>query len=213
MTTAGLDNVKLTGRPVIISDVDDVVLTFIEPFQRFLVENSFRFLPRSFRLTGNIVRIETEEAVDEIAVRGLLDRFFEEQENWQDPVAEAVAVLSDLSNDADILFLTAMTPAYIAQRRTLLDALGLHYPLVATREAKGHVAARILGDSAVKTAFIDDMAHHISSVKAYLPDCLLIHMPPESDVHAMAPGADKGTVTAKNWPEARHHIRKHFQLS
>ncbi|MCO6186016.1 hypothetical protein [Rhizobium sp. L1K21] len=213
MKTVGLESVTLSGRPVIISDVDDVVLSFIDPFQRFLEANALRFLPRSFRLTGNIVRASNEEAIDELAVRKMLHDFFEAQADWQLPFDDAPATLELLAKDADVIFLTAMPPGFLNQRRALLDTLGFHYPLVATLEPKGLVAARIMGASPSKSVFIDDMAHNVISVGDHLPDCLLIHMPPDSPVHAMAPKADNGAVIARSWTEAKTHIIGHFGIT
>ncbi len=210
MKTVGLENVTLSGRPVVISDVDDVVLQFISPFQAFLEAQSLHFLPRSFRLSGNIVHSETNAPVDDKAIRELLDGFFEAQESWQTPFDHSIAALKGLADSADIIFLTAMPPAYFGRRRALLDTLGLHYPLVATLEAKGPVAAKIMDGTGAKTAFLDDMAHNITSVGQHLPDCLLLHMPPDSEVHTMAPRADGNAVKVKSWPEARAHIQTHF---
>ncbi len=210
MKTVGLEDISLTGNPVIISDVDDVVLQFINPFQVFLEAQSLRFLPRSFRLTGNIVHCETNAPVEEKVVRDLLDGFFDVQERWQTPFEYAVATLETLAESADIVFLTAMPPAYYHRRRALLDSLGLHYPLVATLEAKGPVAAKIMAGTGGKAAFLDDMAHNVTSVGQHLPDCLLLHMPPNSEVHAMAPKAEGDALKVKDWPEAQTHIQTHF---
>ena len=49
------DHIHLRERPLIVSDVDDVVLEFINPFKIFLESCGHVLLPRSFRLTGNIV--------------------------------------------------------------------------------------------------------------------------------------------------------------
>ncbi|NKF32532.1 hypothetical protein HER21_39585, partial [Pseudomonas sp. BGM005] len=57
LSVAELDisHIRLGERPLVVCDVDDVVLQFIDPFQLFLQSLGHELLPRSFRLHGNIV--------------------------------------------------------------------------------------------------------------------------------------------------------------
>ena len=48
-------HIRLKDRPLIVCDVDDVVLHFFAPFLLFIDAEGHEFLPRSFRLTGNII--------------------------------------------------------------------------------------------------------------------------------------------------------------
>lgn len=207
-----LSHIKLTGRPLIISDVDDVVLQFIEPFQRFLGGRGLQFLPRSFRLTGNVIRVEDQLAVDEVEVRQALHDFFAEQHIWQTPFEHALAALEALSKEADIVFLTAMPPQFAAARRLHLDALGLPFPLVAVETAKGPVAARIRDRHTAPAVFADDMSHNLVSVSEHLPDCLLLSLAPPSEVHALAPPPPERAHKVRNWAEASNLIVTHFSL-
>ncbi len=210
MTTVGMETVNLSGRPVVITDVDDVVLKFIEPFQSFLGAQALRVIPRSFRLNGNIVEVESGIPIEDTKVRGLLETFFNEQLRWQTPFEGAVATLNSLAEVADIVFLTSMPPAYATTRRELLSSVGLSFPLVATLEKKGPVAAGILAEGTQKTVFLDDMAHNVLSVGEHLPECLLLHMPPDSEVHSMAPSAGAAALKVSNWQEAHAHIDRHL---
>lgn len=81
----GLDAVRLTERPLVVCDVDDVVLEFVTPFRAFLESRGHRLLPRSFRLHGNIVCAKDETALKDAAVSELIDAFFAAQEAWQTP--------------------------------------------------------------------------------------------------------------------------------
>ncbi len=208
-----ISHVILGGRPVIVCDVDDVVLKFIEPFERFLNAQSLRFVPRSFRLNGNIERYDSGKAIDDSQIGTLLQNFFEAQQEWQTPVEAALSALVELQEHAEIVFLTAMPPEFYPHRRALLDEYGLHYPMVATQKPKGPVAARILNGSGVKCAFIDDMAHNVDSVAEHLPDCLAIHMPPDYEVHRMAPATtNKNAHKASGWAAATPQILRYFDV-
>jgi hypothetical protein len=71
-----------------------VVLEFITPFQAFLVENGHELQPRSFRLTGNVVRLADGSETPADDVDRLLEAFFAEQDGWQTPVETAADSLA-----------------------------------------------------------------------------------------------------------------------
>lgn len=208
-----LSHIRLTGRPLIISDVDDVILQFIAPFEQFLNARALKFLPRSFKLTGNIIGIDDEQPVGELAVRQALHDFFAEQHLWQTVFEHVTDVLPELAHEADIVFLTAMPPQFAAARRAHLDTLGLTYPLVAVDTAKGPVAARIRDRHTGPVVFVDDMAHNLASVAQHIPDCLLLSLAPPSAVHALAPRPPENARIVPNWLEARELIKSHFAMS
>jgi hypothetical protein len=205
-----LSHIRLTGRPLIISDVDDVILEFIEPYQRFLNARGLKFLPRSFRLTGNVVRVTDDTPVTEEDVKQSLHDFFEEQHVWQRPFDHVLTALPQLAETADIVFLTAMPPKFTAARRLHLDALGLHFPLVAVETAKGPIASMIRDRHTAPVVFVDDMAHNLASVAEHLPDCLLLSLAPPSQVHAMAPKPPETARIVRDWAEATPIIHTHF---
>jgi hypothetical protein len=106
------DTLRLDERPLIVCDIDEVVLEFITPFQAFLVEHGHELQPRSFRLTGNVVRLADGSETPAEDVDRLLEAFFAEQDGWQTPVEAAADSLAELSGKADIVFLTAMPPRH-----------------------------------------------------------------------------------------------------
>ncbi|GGF79413.1 hypothetical protein GCM10010924_02950 [Rhizobium wenxiniae] len=205
-----LSHVSLKDRPLIVCDVDDVVLQFFAPFETYLKQDGLELLPRSFRLTGNIVSVGTEIAVEDVAVKQLIGSFFEQQEEWQTPFDLALDTLNALGADADVMFLTAMPPRYSEPRRRLLDRLGFDFPLVATEEPKGPVMRRIHGERALPCVFIDDMAHNLHSVRDHVGNCLVLHMMPDSPLHLLAPKPDDGITRAMDWAQAGNLIRAHI---
>lgn len=206
-----LSHISLTGRPLIISDVDDVILQFIAPFERFLEARGLKFLPRSFRLTGNIVGVDDGIAVDETVIKRSLHDFFAEQHVWQQPFEHVMETLPALAEEVDIVFLTAMPPKFADARRAHLRKIGLPYPVVATEAAKGPIAAAIRDTHVSPVVFVDDMAHNLASVAAHLPDCLLISLAPPSAVHALAPRPPEAARVAKHWTEAAAIINDHIR--
>ncbi len=205
-----VSHIRLQERPLIVCDVDDVVLHFFAPFLAFIDGEGYEFLPRSFRLTGNIVSKGDGSALEEKDVHRLIEAFFEAQEQWQTPFDCVVNALEDLSKDADIVFLTAMPPQFWAQRRRLLDRLELAYPLLASLQPKGPIVRSLHRQRAMPVAFIDDMAHNLHSVSEHVPECLLINLKPDSIVHRMAPAVAAGIPEANEWSQAAPLIQAHI---
>jgi hypothetical protein len=205
-----LEHLSLQDRPLTVCDVDDVVLEFLAPFEAYLAHGGARLLPRSFRLHGNIVSLETDLALEDHKVTRLIEDFFEAQERWQTPFAEAVDTLHALGRETDVVFLTAMPPRYAMQRRRLLDQLHLPFPMIATEHPKGPVVRTMHDGRPLPVAFIDDMAHNLHSVGEHVENCLLIQMMPESEIHRMAPKPGENVRRARDWPHAGELLREHF---
>ena len=204
-------SITLGNRPLIVSDIDDVVLEFINPFKAFLGSCGHVLLPRSFRLTGNIITHADEQPVTEPEVKILLDTFYGSQDRWQTPAAKVVETLAALSEEADIVFLTAMPPQHAAVRRALLDRLGLPYPLLASEEPKGPIVQKLHGSRNVPLVFIDDMLRNLRSVKDHAPTCLPINLMADSEFKALAPKLVADFRAVADWPEAAAAIRAHFR--
>ncbi|TCM57525.1 hypothetical protein C8J36_102325 [Rhizobium sp. PP-F2F-G48] len=206
------DHITLTDRPLIVCDIDEVVLEFVTPFQTFLKAGGRELLPRSFRLHGNIVPLGSTEPVPDAMVPTLLEDFFQTQDAWQTPARQAAETLADLSGEADIVFLTAMPPRHTEVRRRLLDRHGLSaYPLLATEAPKGPVVRQLHDARDVPVVFIDDILRNLESVRAHAPDCLLIRLMANAEFLAMAPAPSEGIESAADWADAARIIRRHLQ--
>jgi hypothetical protein len=208
-----LHGITLSDRPLIVCDVDDVVLDFVTPFIRYLTGKEHELRPVSFRLTGNVYSLKDGIAADKAAVSAFTDAFFAEQDLWQTAAEAAVETLDSLSRDADIVFLTAMPPRHHGLRRRLLDSLGLTFPMIASEDAKGPAVKELHGARDLPLAFIDDIFVNLHSVRDHAPEALLVNL---SSRHVLAPHAPHpgdGVTIAEDWHDAARHIRAHFGLS
>ncbi|MDO9415904.1 hypothetical protein [Pararhizobium sp.] len=203
-------DIALSDRPLIVCDIDEVVLEFIVPLTQYLRAGGLDLLPRSFRLHGNVVSLETGAESDEATVSAQLEDFFCQHDQWQFPAPLAVETLNQLAADADIVFLTAMPPRHAAIRRALLDSFGLHFPLMATEEAKGPMVKTLHRDRDLPVIFIDDIVRNLHSVREHAPDCLLINIMANRDFLAMAPDPGEGVRRALDWTEAAAIILDHL---
>ncbi|MEQ9124818.1 MAG: hypothetical protein RIM80_19890, partial [Alphaproteobacteria bacterium] len=153
------------SRPLLVLDVDDVILEFIRPFPRFLAAKGYALGMETFRLHGNVTEIDTGAVADRETVSGLLGAFFAAQAEWQTMAAGASEALETLSAGAEIVLLTAMPHRHRAVRRAHLEALGLTYPLLTTEMAKGPAIAARRGDGGRPVAVVDDLPHNWSSAR------------------------------------------------
>ncbi len=212
MTAEEIRRIEALARsksPLIVCDVDEVVLEFVAPFIRFLESREHEFRSDSFHLTGNIYVKNTGHPVEKKNISRFLNDFFAEHDGWQTPVSEARASLQSLEAEhgAEVVFLTAMPPRHHARRRGLLDAHGLTQPMIATEDAKGQALAVLLQTHPDRpVAFLDDLpANHLSILEA-APATLALHMMAYEPLRRHLPPLPDGVKSVKDWPQARTEI-------
>jgi hypothetical protein len=204
LVTAGpeIDNLAVSHPALVVLDIDEVVLHFIAPFCALLEEFGARLQVDSFKLTGNVRSISTGAAISGSELDKVTVRLYEEQETRQLPVQGVQAALGRLSAKADIVFLTAMTPGYYPQRRRLLDAAGLHYPMIATERAKGGVLAELAERWPGPIVFADDLPPNLVSAGRSLPRARLVHLMANDVFRPHLPPLPAGVLEARDWAEA-----------
>ncbi len=199
-------------RPLLVLDVDEVLLEFIGPLCAFLNTVGFELKMDSFRLHGNIVAQDSGIAADKEAVTSLIDDFFHAQEKWQTPVEMAVETVAELAGTLEIVLLTAAPHRFRDRRRGLLDRIGFPYPLVTTEAAKGPAIAKIRGETGRPVAFVDDIPHNLVSVQNHVPDAALIHLMAHAKMRALLPPLGEPIRKADGWVHAGDMIRSHFSI-
>jgi len=194
-----------SDRPLVVCDIDEVVLEFVSPFMAFLDSHGHELRADSFRLSGNVYLKDTGQAVDNEIVSDFLERFFGEHDTWQTPVEGALDTLAEIeaTHEADIVFLTAMPPRHHGRRRTLLDRHGFAHPMIATEDAKGGAVAELTRHNPKRpVAFIDDLPpNHISVLNA-VPDALGLHLMAYRAFAPHLPPMPKGVTSVEDWPAA-----------
>ncbi|MCC2112035.1 MAG: hypothetical protein KDJ16_08390, partial [Hyphomicrobiales bacterium] len=131
VTTAEIEAVAPTGRPLVICDVDEVAFRFVVYFEQYIEENGYRLDAVSYGLTGNIKRLTDGVAADQKTVGRLLNGFFAERTADQEPVDGAAEALAAVSRRADVVMLSNLPEAQAAIRAETLARYGMPYPLVA----------------------------------------------------------------------------------
>jgi hypothetical protein len=205
-TARQIEELAADDRPLLVLDVDDVVLEFIRPFPNFLKARGFGLTLASFRLTGNIAETASGRLIEQPEVTALLGDFFDEQADWQSITDGAAEALAGLGDRAEIILLTAMPHKHRAVRRAHLDALGLSYPLLTTEMAKGPAVAKLRGKAARPVVFVDDQPHNLASVRNSVDDAHLFHLMADNSLRAFLPPVTDDIVVLQDWHEAAPKI-------
>ncbi|WP_168206435.1 hypothetical protein [Labrenzia sp. PHM005] len=164
-----------SSRPLIICDVDEVILHMIAHLEEYLQENGMRFLNHTYRLTGNIARHDSDAPLPGDQVKTHLIKFFDEVSPHQTMVPEADTMLSALSEQWDIVLLTNLPGTHNKPaRETLLGGLGIPYPVLTNSGPKGGAVAALSGGRSHPVVFIDDSPTNHRSVQASLPSAVQI---------------------------------------
>lgn len=164
-----------SGRPLIICDVDEVILHLTTHLEDYLHSNGLMFLKYEYRLTGNIGSKKTGTSLNATEVKQLLMSFFDEVSPHQDLVPGADSALHSLSDDWDVVLLTNLPGAHNKPvRENLLAAKGLNYPVLTNSGPKGGAVAALASGRPSPVVFIDDSPTNHNSVNASLPSSIQI---------------------------------------
>ena len=198
-TAHRLEAVAPRSGPLVVCDVDEVVLHFLEPFRALLADDGWVLRPDSFRLHGNVRGADGTPAPDE-AVSAAIERLFVEQEARQTLVPGARDGLERLAERASLVMLTAMRHGHFDARERHLRALGIPYPLVTTEGSKGRAIAHVANGRPV--VFIDDLPPNHVDVLRHAPETLCVHLMADEPFAPLLPPLPDGVVAVPDWPRA-----------
>jgi FMN phosphatase YigB (HAD superfamily) len=173
-------SLKLTGRPLVIIDVDEVVVHMVKPLIPWLERRGLRLDLTSYSLGGNIRHADTNAVIPKDVVQELIQAFFDDEIHAQEAVDNAAAVIGRLEQVCDVVLLTNAPHRHRETRRTSLVAQGINATLITNDGPKGPPVAllrqRALAAGAPDTlVFIDDSANNLDSVRASVPTATLVH--------------------------------------
>ncbi|MCE1235768.1 MAG: hypothetical protein LWW93_05355 [Hyphomicrobiales bacterium] len=202
------------GRPLLVVDVDEVVLGFIAPLSAFLERHGFQLMPRSFAITGNVTRAGGGQAIGGELVRELIAAFFAREVENQPPVEGAIATLARLAAATDPVLLTNVPAAQAARRAAHLAELGVGAPMIANDGPKGPAlarlaqAARAVGGDELPVIFVDDGPNHLASARGAVAGVRLVHFVADPVWFAMAPTVGGTWLKTRDWDAVEAAIRR-----
>ncbi|MCB1417965.1 MAG: hypothetical protein KDJ74_02740 [Notoacmeibacter sp.] len=199
-------------RPLVVLDVDEVVLEFLTPFIGFLDHHGHDFRTDSFRLHGNVIDRATGTAAGQETVDAFLEGFFTQQEDWQIVAPGAAEAMGRLGEKAEIVMLTAMPHVHHGRRRALLDRAGIKAPLVTTEKAKGPAVSLLAGERTAPVAFVDDIPYNHVSVAKHFPRAGLFHLMANKSLRPLLPALPDSVTEVADWIEAEAAIIEALSL-
>ncbi|MCB1741156.1 MAG: hypothetical protein KDK91_12350 [Gammaproteobacteria bacterium] len=200
----GLD----AGRPLLISDADEVLFEFMATFVSHIEALGLYFDWKSFALTGNIRRPTDHGALSPAEVRRLINEFFAERTESIPPVAGAAAALAELAGSGvQVLVLSNLPLAQRDDRARALARHGMDYPLIANTGLKGPAVRALAARVDAPTAFIDDIAHHHSSVATHARHVRRLHFTSHPRLRALQGAVDDAHYQVSSWDELSARLR------
>ncbi|MEJ1969574.1 MAG: hypothetical protein WDN03_13220 [Rhizomicrobium sp.] len=189
------------GRPLLVVDADEVVLRFVDGFDRFLRAQGLFLDLVSYRLHGNVKRLDDRTAILDVEVTVLLDEFRRDLDSLE-AVAGARETLLALAPRLDIVMLTNIAPAQAAARLRNLAAIGLDLPLVANSGLKGPAIKALVARAGRPAFFIDDIPQNLASSVEAAPDVYAIHLIGDDRLKPLLAPAAKAHLRAEAWSDA-----------
>lgn len=193
------------GRPLLIVDADEVLLRFVEGFDRFLDRQGFFLDLTAYRLHGNVKRRVDRTPILDVEVTALLDDFRRDLD-WLEHVEGARDSLHALSRQLDIVVLTNIAASQAEARRRNLESFGLDLPLVANSGLKGESVKALASRSGRPSFFVDDIPQNLASAADKAPDVTRIHLIGDDRLKPLLPAAEAAHYRAEGWKDAEAFI-------
>ena len=206
-TLGQLEGLTFTRRPLVICDVDEVIVHFTRDFEHYIAAEDLWLDAASFALSGNIKSRITNEPAPDHRVADLVNRFFDERTRHMQPIDGAVDSLLSFARTADVVLLTNLPHSAGDHRRANLAGHGLDFPVVTNSGPKGPAIREIVTRAGKPDCvFIDDSPGFIASAYEHAPDIHLVHfLHDERFARHIAP-LDFVSLRTGSWDEARPHV-------
>ncbi|MCJ8309275.1 MAG: hypothetical protein HRU27_12685 [Rhizobiaceae bacterium] len=194
-------------KPLLICDVDEVVLHLVDPFVQVLEERGYVLKDHSFRLTGNVFDARSGREATQEEVWAGLTQLFEEQAKRQAIVDGVVDNLVALADRIDVVFLTNMPHEFRDIRRQHLASHGLDFPLITNTRSKVPAIQTLFDHCAHPVGFIDDTPKNLEQVRDSVEGVHLFHFMANERFRELAGDIEGVDFSTGDWAHAHTHIR------
>jgi hypothetical protein len=195
-------------KPLVICDVDDVVVHFLRGFDAYLARIDHVLEANSFALGGNVLHAQTRAPMADETVSALVDRFFVEQTEHLEAIDDAVASLQALSDQASVVMLTNLPHHARDQRIRNLAGHGLNFPVVTNSGPKGPAIRHLASLTRAAVVFVDDSPGFVRSSFEHAPDVHIIHFLHDQRFARLHQPFDFVSLTTDKWTKAAPHIAR-----
>jgi len=193
-------------RPLLILDADEVLLKFVEGFDRFLRARDLFIDLTSYRLHGNVKRLDDHSPLIDVEVTALLDEFRADLDSLV-MVEGARETLNALQPFVQIVVLSNVVPAQADARLRNFESHGFNFPLVTNSGSKGAAVKALACKAGSPAFFVDDIPQHLASAAKHAPEVFRIHMIGDERLKPLLPPAEDAHLRAETWADAEAFIR------
>ena len=194
------------NRPLIICDVDEVVVHFLKGLEDFLDQRGLWLDPASFALNGNIRRKAGNGPLPGDELGPLLMDFFAARTRHLGAIDGAVPALLGLAEAADIVMLTNLPDQFRADRIANLAGHGIDFPVITNEGPKGPAIATLAEGRRAPVIFIDDNHGYLASARDHRPEVHLVHFLQDERFARHVGHFDYMSLRTDNWQEAEAHM-------
>ncbi len=207
-TQSQLADLKVDAtRPLVICDVDDVVVHFLKGFDAMLARIDHVLEANSFALNGNVVHLHTRQELPQESVAKLVDDYFIEHTEHMEAIDGAVASLIDLSSDATVVMLTNLPHHARDKRIRNLIKHGLPFPVITNSGPKGPAIKHLSGLTSGQKVFVDDSPNFVKSSFEFAPEVKIVHFLHDERFVKLHQPFDFVSHTTGDWGDAKQHIQ------
>jgi hypothetical protein len=206
ITQGQLATLSFTGRPLVICDVDEVIVHFTRDFEDYIGLHGLWLDTSSFALNGNIRYRETNAPAPEALVADMIGTFFEQRTRHMQEIDGAVASLLAFGETADVVLLTNLPHTAGDHRRENLKSHGLPYPVVTNSGPKGPAIRNLWERGGRPVVFIDDSPSYLASAHEYAPEVHLVHFLHDDRFARHIEPLGYVSLRTASWDEARPYI-------
>jgi len=196
----------LRGRPLIVTDCDEVLMQFLVGLEAYLETQGLWLDLKSYALTGNIKRRDTNEAIAPSEMPELMKGFFATSTNALIAVPGAAEALKALSARAQVVVLTNVPFSERETRAKSLAAQGMDYPVIANKGLKGGAVRKLADMVEAPVFFLDDIPHNIASVAKAHEACHLLHFIADQRLAKLMGQAPESHFHTTDWRLAHDFI-------
>ena len=205
-TRQQLAALRLSRRPLVICDVDEVIVHFTRELENHLDGHDLYLAPESFALNGNVRRKHDDEPIHHDEVMDHISRVFRERTLTMQPIDGALEALATLAACADIVLLTNLPHEAGDMRRENLKGLGVPHPVVTNSGPKGPAIRHLTEIGGRPVVFIDDSPQFLASAHEHAPEVHLVHFLHDERFARHVPEAGYISLRTDRWDEALAHV-------
>jgi hypothetical protein len=194
------------NRPLIICDVDDVVVHFLRGFDALLARMDHVLEVNSFALGGNILHRESRKEMSSEAVSKLIDEYFVAHTEHMEAIDGAVDSLLSLSSKASVVMLTNLPHHARDKRIRNLQKHGLPFPVITNEGPKGPAIRNLADRTSGPVVFVDDSPGFVKSSFEHAPDVKIVHFLHDERYSKLHTPFDFVSHTTGTWDDVHQHV-------